>query len=147
MKQETVYNPKQINSICVRKLFLKCLTKWTQIILQFQPYFAQFGLTSVCMVIAKMKFSCKSTKSFLFFKHLNNYFNFHVCLSFHLCLSIYPPPLSVQKLTPILVVILQNVTNKSCMVCFESEKYVLGLTLIPWGQQCTQNFLSMWPHY
>ena len=55
------------------------------------------------------------------FYHLNNYFNFHVCLSFRA--SVRP---SVRKLTSIPASVSQNVTNKSCLVCFESENFHFG---------------------
>ena len=64
--------------------------------------------------------------------HLNNYFDFHVCLSFHrpsvrLC---------VRKLTSIPAVVQQNVTNKSCLVCVMSEKYAFWITLRPQSDRC-----------
>ena len=55
--------------------------------------------------------------------HLNNYFNFHVCLSFR-CPC-------VRKLAPIPAVVSENVTNKSCLVCVMSEKYASWVTLRP----------------
>ena len=45
--------------------------------------------------------------------NLNNYFNFHLCLSF--CRPSVRP--CVRKITQIPVVVSQNVTNKSCLVC------------------------------
>ena len=75
--------------------------------------------------------------------NLNNYFNFHVCLSFR-PLSVHRPP-SVRKLTLIPADVSQNVTNKSCLVCYESEKDTLcvipgppgvhgKIKAAPWGQ-------------
>ena len=61
-------------------------------------------------------------------RYLNNYFDFHVCLSFR-------PP-SVRKLTSIPAVIQQNVTNKSCLVCVMSEKYAFWITLRPQSDRC-----------
>ena len=39
----------------------------------------------------------------------------------------------VQKLAPISVVVLQNVTNKSCLVYVKSEKYAFWVTLLALG--------------
>ena len=48
---------------------------------------------------------------------------------------IFPPPCvhcpSFGKLAPIPAVVLQNVINKSCLVCVMSEKYVLWINLRP----------------
>ena len=60
--------------------------------------------------------------------HLNNYFDFHVCPSIRLpC---------VRNLTPLSVVLSQNVTNKSCLVCVKSEKYASWVTLRPQWNHC-----------
>ena len=59
--------------------------------------------------------------------HLNNYFDFHVCLSFR--------P-SAQKLTSIPASVSQNVTNKSSLVCVKSEKYASWVTLRPQWDRC-----------
>ena len=64
----------------------------------------------------------------LYWVHLNNYFDFHVCL------SIRPSVRSsvrvcVRKIAPFPAVLWQNVTNKSCLVCVKSEKYVVWVTL------------------
>ena len=61
--------------------------------------------------------------------HLNNYFDFHVCLSFR--------P-SAQKLTSIPASVSQNVTNKSCLVRVKSEKYASLVTLRPKWDHCRQ---------
>ena len=66
--------------------------------------------------------------------NLNNYFDFHVCLSF--CLSTVHP--FVRKLAPIPAVVLQNVTNKSCLACIKSEKYASCVTLRPQCDCCHQ---------
>ena len=58
--------------------------------------------------------------------HLNNYFDFHVCLSFR-PFSVLRP--CVRKLTSIPAVVQQNVMNKSCLVCVTSEKYAIWVTL------------------
>ena len=57
--------------------------------------------------------------------YLNNYFDFHVCLSFRRP-SVRP---SVRKITQVTAVITQNVTNKSCLLCVMSEKYAFLVTL------------------
>ena len=63
--------------------------------------------------------------------YLNNYFNFHVCLSIHVfvrfCLS--------KKLPPVSAVFSQNVTNKSCLTCVKNEKYAPWVTIRP-KQDC-----------
>ena len=53
--------------------------------------------------------------------NLNNYFDFHVCLSFRRRPSVRRP--CVRKITQIPAIVSQNVTNKSCLVCVISEKY------------------------
>ena len=56
------------------------------------------------------------------FLNLNNYFDFHVCLSFR---SFVCP--CVQKLTSVSAVVSQNDTNKSCLVCVKNgKKCILG---------------------
>ena len=47
--------------------------------------------------------------------NLNNYFNFHVCLSFHGPSSLFCLPW-LWKLDPIPAVVTQNITNISCLV-------------------------------
>ena len=54
--------------------------------------------------------------------HLNNYFNFHFCLSIRHSVSVL---LSIRKLTPIPVVL--------SLVCVKSEKYAFFVTLRPLG--------------
>jgi len=61
--------------------------------------------------------------------YLNNYFNFHVCLSFRLLRLFIVLRPSVWKLTPVSAVGSQNVNNKSFLVCVKSEKYVFWVTL------------------
>ena len=65
--------------------------------------------------------------------YLNNYFDFHVCLSIHP--SVVPVP-SGQKLTSILASVSQNVTNRSCLVCIKSEKCASWVTLTPQWDRC-----------
>ena len=60
--------------------------------------------------------------------NLNNYFDFHVCLSFRRA--------SVRKLAPFLAVVSKNVPNKSCLVCVMSEKYAFWVTLRPQSDRC-----------
>ena len=68
--------------------------------------------------------------------HLNNYFNFHVCLSFlRLCVRACVRA-CVQKLTAIPALVQQNVTNKSYLVCVMSEKYAFWVTLRPQSDRC-----------
>ena len=45
---------------------------------------------------------------------------------------------SVRKITQIPAVVSQNVTNKSCLVCVESEKYASWVTLRPQWDRCRQ---------
>ena len=66
--------------------------------------------------------------------NLNNYFNFHVCLSF-LRPSVRA---SVRKLAPIPAVVSKNITNKSCLVYAMSEKYSFWVTLRPQSDRCCQ---------
>ena len=72
-------------------------------------------------------------------KYLNNYFDFHVCLSFcrpsvRVCLRA-----CVRKLAPIPAVVSENVTNESCLVCVMSEKYAFWVTLRPQSDCCRQD--------
>ena len=78
-----------------------------------------------CLFLSK-----NSNMSFLcFVGNLNNYFNFHVRL------SIFPfvPFRSVRPcfwtLTSVSAVVSQYVTNKSCLVCVQSEKYASWVNL------------------
>ena len=52
--------------------------------------------------------------------YLNNYFDFHVCLSVRPSVR-HSVILSVWKLAPFPAVVSQNVTNKSCLVCVKSK--------------------------
>ena len=59
--------------------------------------------------------------------NLNNYFDFHVCLSIRVPFvrgsgSVRPNLTSIPSVS-------QNVTNKSCLVCVMSEKYSSWVTL------------------
>ena len=80
-----------------------------------------------------------ATRSFFNFprlQNLNNYFDFHVCLSFHASVRPSVRP-CVQKLTSIPAVVQQNFMNKRCLVCVMSEKYpfwVTFRTLVLWGK-------------
>ena len=51
----------------------------------------------------------------------------------YVCPSSVVRLLSVGKLPPILAVISQNVNNKSCLLCVQSEKYAFWVTLRPVG--------------
>ena len=66
--------------------------------------------------------------------YLNNYFDFHVCLSFRPSVrpsgSVRAVP-SAKKLTSIPASVSQNVTNKSCLARVKSEKYASLVTLRP----------------
>ena len=70
--------------------------------------------------------------------YLNNYFDFHVCLSIRL--SVVPSVRgsgSVRpNLTSIPASVTQNVTNKSCLVCVKSEKYASWVALKPQWDRC-----------
>ena len=99
---------------------------------KFQQYFYKF-ITLSCS-----DFRCLLKKWALIFlsfwsSHLNNYFNFHICLSFRpsICAS-------VHKLVPILAVVSLTVTNKSCLVCVMSEKYECWVNLRPQWDRCSQ---------
>ena len=58
----------------------------------------------------------------------------------------------VRKLAPFPAVVLQNVTNKSCLVCVMSEKYASWVTLRPQWDHCQRgeaevrilNFKTTW---
>ena len=87
--------------------------------------------------------------------NLNNYFNFHVCLSFLRPLSSVlhvSVCRCVRKITQIPAVLSQNFTNKSCLVCVMSEKYASWVTLRPqWDRYrqgetkvCLLNFKMTW---
>ena len=53
-----------------------------------------------------VKSGCENLTLFLMLANLDNYFRLHICLSFCPCVGVS-----------------QNVTNKSCLICVESEKY------------------------
>ena len=79
----------------------------------------------------QLKNSMNQRKS-LITNYLNNYFNFHVCLSIRLSVRSFVCPVpSAQKLTSIPASVSQNVTNKSCLVRVKSEKYASLVTLRP----------------
>ena len=65
-------------------------------------------------------------------KHLHNYFNLHVCPSIW-----WRPRWRPTFDFPIAAVVSQSVTNKSCLICVESEKYAFLVTLIPLGSDFT----------
>ena len=69
--------------------------------------------------------------------YLNNHFNFHVCLSFRRPPSTVRRPCA-RKLAPISAVVLQNVTNKSCLVYVKSEKHAFWVTFRPQSDHCGQ---------
>ena len=90
--------------------------------------------------------------------YLNNYFDFHVCLSIRPSVrsSVRPFVLpSAQKLTSIPASVSQNVTNKSCLVCVKSKKYASWVTLRPQWDRCRQgeakvrilNFKTTWSEF
>ena len=60
--------------------------------------------------------------------HLHNYFNLHVCPSFRRRRR-RRPTFDFQ----IPAVVSQSVTNKSCLICVDSEKYALLVTTKPLG--------------
>ena len=62
--------------------------------------------------------------------YLNNYVDFHVCLSFRPCVRASVCP-CVRKLTSIPAEVLQKVTNKNCLVCVKSKTYASRVTLRP----------------
>ena len=82
------------------------------------------------------------------FRNLNNYFDFHVCLSIRPCVC----PSVCPKKAPFPAVAFQNVTNKSCLVCVQSEKYASWATLTPQLDCCCRgeakvrilNFKTTW---
>ena len=69
--------------------------------------------------------------------YLNNYFRLHVCLSVRPSVRTYVRT-SHFHFFRIPAVVSQNVTNKSCLACVKSEKYVVWVTLRPLGsmRQC-----------
>ena len=76
-------------------------------------------------------------KSMICILNLNNYFDFHVCLSIRT--SFCHSGRYSQRLAPFPAVVWQNVTNKSCLVCVKSEKYTFLVTTRPlesmrWGE-------------
>ena len=78
-------------------------------------------------------------RTFLKSSNLNNYFDFHVCLSIHPFVRPFVRPVpSTQKLTSIPASVSQNVTNKSCLVCVKSKKYASWVTLRPQWDRCRQ---------
>ena len=120
------------------------------------------GVTALISLINELQilfFSKKSSKrdnsnSFIHIYHLNNYFDFHVCLSFRLLLR---PSVraSVRTPAPIPAVVSENVTNKSCLICVMSEKYAFWVTLRPQSDRCRQgeaevrilNFKNTWSEF
>ena len=91
--------------------------------------------------------------------YLNNYFNFHVCLSIRVPCSVVPSVRgsgSVRlNLTSIPASVSQNVTNKSCLVSVKSEKYASWVTLRPQWDRCRRgeaevrilNFKTTWSEF
>ena len=69
--------------------------------------------------------------------NLNNYFDFHVRLSICPFVRFRPVP-SAQKLTSIAATVSQNVTDKLCLVCVNSEIYASWVTLRPQLDRCHQ---------
>ena len=95
---------------------------------------------------------CNYTNILMFQVNLNNYFNFHVCLSFRPSLC---PCMCVRKLTPVSAVRSQNVTNRSLLMSVKSEKYAFWVTLRPQSDCCRQgeakvrilNFKTTWSEF
>ena len=80
----------------------------------------------------RFQFSGKTMSYRQRYWNLNNYFDFHVCLSFHPCIrpSVRPSVRAcVRRIAQIPAVLSQNVTNKSCLVSVMSEKYASWVTL------------------
>ena len=61
--------------------------------------------------------------------YLHNYFNLHVCPSFRRCRRRRRPTFKF----PIPAVVLQSVTNKSCLICVKSKRYAFLVTTRPLG--------------
>ena len=95
----------------------------------------------------------KSTAKVL--TNLNNYFDFHVCLSFRLRLRRRLRRACVRKLAPISAVRSQNDTNKSCLVSVMSEKYACWVNLRPQWDRCSRgkakvrilDFKTIWSEF
>ena len=68
--------------------------------------------------------------------NLNNYFDFHICLSIRRPSVRLFVRLCVRKLTEFPAVVSQNVSEKSCSVCDKSEKYAFWITLTPQLDRC-----------
>ena len=86
--------------------------------------------------------------------YLNNYFDFHVCLSIRSFVRL-SVRLCVRKLAQFSAVLSQNVTKKSCLVCDKSEKYAFWITLTPQLDRCCRgeaevriiNFKTTWSEF
>ena len=70
-------------------------------------------------------------------RNLNNYFDFHVCLSIRPFVR-SSVRVCVRKLAKFPAVVWQNVTNKSCLVCVQSVQYASWLNLTPQLDCCCQ---------
>ena len=68
--------------------------------------------------------------------HLNNYFHFHVRLSIRVCVCVSVCLFVCPKKIPFSEVVSQNVTNKSCLMCVQSEKYASWVNLTPQLDRC-----------
>ena len=88
--------------------------------------------------------------------HLNNYFDFHVCLSIRSRSSSVPSVFpSRRKLTSVPSSVSQNVTNKSCLLCVKSENYASWVTLRTQWDCCRRgeaevrilNFKTKWSEF
>ena len=87
-------------------------------------------------------------------ENLNNYFDFHVCLSIRSSVR-SSVRLCVRKLAQFSAVLSQNVTKKSCLVCDKSEKYAFWITLTPQLDRCCRgeaevriiNFKTTWSEF
>ena len=77
------------------------------------------------------EFSYKSKINSLKKGNLDNYFNFHICLFVRSFVCLWYVCSCVWKSALILAVLSQNITNKCCLVCFNSGKYAFCVNLIP----------------
>ena len=93
------------------------------------------GFSAVCLFLSQFASlsEIELCKTCLLLLHLNNYFDFHVCLSFRRRVPCSVRRPCVRKLPPIPAAVWQNVTNKSCLVCVKGEKYTFLVTLKPLG--------------
>ena len=92
---------------------------------------------------------------FSYATHLNNYFDFHVCLSIRPWFWLRFRGSVRPNLSSTPASVSQNVTNKSCLLCIKSEKYASWVTLRPQWDRCRQgeakvrilNFKTTWSEF